>query len=153
MSYHNGSVWPHDTALIAQGLARYGFKTEAVELLTGMFDASSAVDLRRIPELFCGFTRRPGRGPTLYPVACSPQSWAAGAVFMLLSAALGLSIRAAGSEIRFSRPALPPWLQGLTLTHVSLGSGWADVSLTRTAEGVHAVLLKQEGGVRVTTVP
>lgn len=153
MSYHNGSVWPHDTALIAQGLARYGFKTEAVELLSGMFDASSVVDLRRIPELFCGFTRRSGRGPTLYPVACSPQSWAAGAVFMLLSAALGLSIRAAGNEIRFSRPALPPWLQGLTLTHLSLGPGWADVSLTRTAEGVHAALLKQEGGVRVTTVP
>src|SRR5690606_14867347 len=77
MSYHNGSIWPHDTAMIAAGMSRYGFKDEAMKLLTGIFDVSLFVNLNRLPELFCGFSRRPGAGPTLYPVACSPQAWAA----------------------------------------------------------------------------
>ena len=80
MSYHNGSVWPHDNALIAAGLARYGFKDLTIKLLTGLFDASLFVDQRRLPELFCGFERRRGEGPTLYSVACLPQSWASVAV-------------------------------------------------------------------------
>src|SRR5262249_43161444 len=81
MSYHNGSVWPHDNAIIASGLARYGLKIAAGRILAGLFDASLFVDLRRLPELFCGFDRRPGEGPTLYPVACAPQAWSAGAPF------------------------------------------------------------------------
>lgn len=69
MSYHNGSVWPHDNALIAEGLARYGFRDEAARIFEGIFAAASHVDLRRLPELFCGFPRRRAQGPTLYPVA------------------------------------------------------------------------------------
>ena len=86
MSYHNGSVWPHDTALIALGFSRYGLRDAAAQLLTGLFDASSFVDLGRLPELFCGFPRRPGEGPTRYPVACAPQTWASASVFLLLQA-------------------------------------------------------------------
>src|SRR6185503_4788148 len=94
MSYHNGSVWPHDNAIIGAGFARYGFIDGAARILAGLFDASLFVDASRLPELFCGFDRRPGEGPTLYPVACSPQSWAAAAPFLLLQACLGLSIDA-----------------------------------------------------------
>src|SRR5204862_182367 len=111
MSYHNGSVWPHDNALIAAGLARYRLTRPALKILTGLFDASLFVDLHRLPELFCGFPRRPGKGPTLYPVACSPQSWAAGAVFMLLQACLGLRVCAREKQIRIQHPLLPESLQ------------------------------------------
>ena len=77
MSYHNGSVWPHDNAMIAAGFARYGFRREAAKIFEGIFAASTFVDLRRLPELFCGFPRQLTQGPTSYPVACNPQAWAA----------------------------------------------------------------------------
>ena len=79
MSYHNGSIWPHDNAFIAQGLARYGHKSGIHHIFDGLVRATTYMEHRRIPELYCGFRRRPGRGPTLYPAACSPQAWAAGA--------------------------------------------------------------------------
>src|SRR5690606_17822665 len=91
MSYHNGSVWPHDNALIAAGLARYGFKAEAARIFEALFGASVYTELRRLPELFCGFARMRGQGPTLYPVACSPQAWAAAAPIGLIATCLGLS--------------------------------------------------------------
>ena len=91
MSYHNGTVWPHDNALIAYGFSRYGLQDLAVRVLTGLFEAGTYFDLHRMPELFCGFAREPGEGPTPYPVACAPQAWAAGAVFLLLQACLGLA--------------------------------------------------------------
>ena len=84
MSYHNGSVWPHDNAMIALGLARYGLKDAVLQILSGLFDASTYFDQRRLPELFCGFLRRQRKGPTHYPVACSPQAWASAAPFALL---------------------------------------------------------------------
>ena len=90
MSYHDGSIWPHDNALIALGLARYGLKHSVAHLFKGLFDAASYMDLRRLPELFCGFQRERRRGPTLYPVACAPQAWASATPFTLLEAALGL---------------------------------------------------------------
>src|SRR5690606_16727720 len=84
MSYHNGSVWPHDNSLIAAGFARYRFKREAARILTSMFEASEFFELHRLPELFCGFARTAGDAPTVYPVACTPQAWAAGAPYLLL---------------------------------------------------------------------
>ncbi len=99
MSYHNGSVWPHDNAMIGAGMANYGQQTLAGRLLTGMFEAALHLDLNRLPELFCGFHRRPdGTGPTQYPVACAPQAWAAGAPYLLLAATFGFgSARLSGS--------------------------------------------------------
>src|SRR5262249_41227512 len=88
MAYHDGSVWPHDNAIIAHGFARYGLQQCALQVMRGLFDASTFFELRRTPELFCGFPRRAGEGPTLYPVACSPQSWAAGSVFYILQSCL-----------------------------------------------------------------
>ena len=90
MSYHNGSIWPHDNALIALGLARYGLPSAVEQVFKGLFDAATYMDLRRLPELFCGFQRQRGRGPTLYPVACAPQAWASATPFSLLEASLGL---------------------------------------------------------------
>ena len=91
MSYHNGSVWPHDNSLIALGFARYGFKRAVGQVMQGLFEAATYMDLRRLPELFCGFHRERRRGPTLYPVACAPQAWASATPFSLIEAALGLS--------------------------------------------------------------
>src|SRR5206468_3734123 len=107
MSYHNGSVWPHDNALIAAGLARYGLREAVARPLEGLYEASLYVELHRMPELFCGFSRRPGEGPTLYPVACAPQAWAAGAVFLLLKAALGIEVDGQKHEVTLGRPVLP----------------------------------------------
>ena len=112
MSYHNGSVWPHDNALIALGFARYGLNGHTQRLFSGMFDAATYMDLRRLPELFCGFRRRPGKGPTFYPVACSPQAWASAAPFAFLQACLGLELRHAREQIRFRQPRLPEFLDG-----------------------------------------
>src|SRR5207248_2132409 len=115
MSYHNGSVWPHDNALIAWGFSRYGLQEEALALLTGMFGASQYMDLHRLPELFCGFERRPGEGPTLYPVACAPQAWAAAAVFLLVQSCLGLQINGTTGHVSFAYPQLPAFLRQLRI--------------------------------------
>src|SRR5207248_1138877 len=110
MSYHNGSIWPHDNSLIAAGFARYDLKGSAAMLLAGLMDASIFFDLHRLPELFCGFPRRPGESPTLYPVACAPQAWASGAVFLLLQSCLGLDVLAPERKLVFSKPFLPQFL-------------------------------------------
>src|SRR4051812_47538240 len=152
MSYHNGSVWPHDNAIIAAGFSRYGFRDLVVRLLEGMKDASVAVDLRRLPELICGFPRRPGEGPTQYPVACAPQAWASGAVFMLLSAALGLSVDGCANEINLSRPVLPASVPTLRLTGLPVGSGSVDLLLENHPHDVGITVLRRDGDVRVTVV-
>src|SRR5690606_30506290 len=110
MSYHNGSVWPHDNAMIAAGMARYQQRHEASAILTGLYDASKFFALRRLPELFCGFPRRPGEGPTLYPVACAPQIWASGAPLLTLAAVLGISIDGAGQRVVFGHSMLPAYI-------------------------------------------
>lgn len=145
MSYHNGSVWPHDNALIAAGFARYGRRREVLALLTGLFDASLFFDLHRLPELFCGFPRRPGEGPTLYPVACSPQAWASGAVFLLLQACLGLQALASERKLVFSMPCLPEFLQQVTIRRLRVGEACVDLALTRHREDVGVNVLRREG--------
>jgi glycogen debranching enzyme len=152
MSYHNGSVWPHDNAIIAAGFSRYGFRDLVVRLLEGMKEASMAVDLRRLPELICGFPRRPGEGPTQYPVACAPQAWASGAVFMLLSAALGLSVDGCANEISLSRPVLPASVPTLRLTGLPVGAGSVDLLLENHPHDVGITVLRRDGDVRVTVV-
>ena len=127
MSYHNGSVWPHDNALIAAGFARYGRREDTARVFESLFSASTYVDLRRLPELFCGFSRQRSRGPTFYPVACSPQAWAAAAPLYLLQSCLGLSFEAEASRVVFRKPALPDFLNEITLTGLSLPAGKVDV--------------------------
>ena len=115
MSYHNGSIWPHDNALIALGLARYGEKAAVAGIFQALSDAATYMDLRRLPELFCGFTRVRGRGPTLYPVACAPQAWASAAFYALIEACLGIEQDPWAGEIRFRNPVLPPFLDKIVV--------------------------------------
>jgi glycogen debranching enzyme len=150
MSYHNGSVWPHDNALIAAGLARYGFKDHASRILSGLFDASLFVEYR-LPELFCGFYRRDGEGPVPYPVACSPQSWSAAAVFLLLQAVLGMKIDALTSRLSFVRPVLPEFLEEIQIRNLKVGNGSVDFLIHRRARYATVEIERREGHVEVLT--
>ncbi|MFN8638606.1 MAG: amylo-alpha-1,6-glucosidase [Dehalococcoidia bacterium] len=152
MSYHNGSVWPHDNAMIADGLSRYGYKEEALRMFEGMLAASRRMPHTRMPELFCGFPRREQGGPTSYPVANSPQAWAAGAPFLLLRACLGLSVDGVRNEVRLDRPVLPQGLDHVRLERLAVGSLEVDLELHRYPEGVAAVATRRTGDVRVISV-
>ncbi len=152
MSYHNGSVWPHDNALIAAGLSRYGLREPVLRIMTGLLDVSLFADLRRLPELLCGFRRRNGEGPTFYPVACAPQSWASGAVLLLLQAALGLVLDAPGKQIRLVHPALPEWLPNLRIQNLRLGEASVDLNLSRHPLDVEVGLLRREGDVEIVVI-
>jgi glycogen debranching enzyme len=150
MSYHNGSVWPHDNTLIAQGFARYGLKADAARVFTGLFDAASYQEFRRLPELFCGFIRRRRRGPTAYPVACSPQAWAAAAPFGLLAASLGLELDVDRNEVRFTDPVLPSFLDDVFLQGVRLRSSRIDLRLHRDERAdVTLNVVSRQGDLRV----
>lgn len=152
MSYHNGSVWPHDNALIAAGMARYGHHEGALRILAGLFDASLFLDLHRLPELWCGFPRRPGESPTLYPTACAPQAWAAGAGFLLLQSSLGLEIDAPRRRVTFTRPVLPPFLRRVELRNLAIGAARVDVALDRRPDHVHLTVNRGSAGVEIATV-
>jgi glycogen debranching enzyme len=145
MSYHNGSVWPHDNSLIAAGLARYGFREEALRIFEGLFAASTYIDLRRLPELFCGFGRERSQGPTFYPVACSPQAWAAATPFLLLQSVLGLRFETARNSIVFRRPILPTFVGEICLRGLRLGKSTADVALKRSGKAVAIEVLARHG--------
>ncbi len=152
MSYHNGSIWPHDTALIGAGFFKNGLPDAGLRVFSALFDASVSTELHRLPELFCGFGRRLDEGPTLYPVACSPQAWAAGAVDLLLASCLGLSIDARKRRVSFQSPKLPPFLDKVKLLNLSAGEGAVDLLLTRRDAGVSAEVLRRTGGVEVVTI-
>jgi glycogen debranching enzyme len=152
MSYHNGSIWPHDNALVAMGLARYGHASAAARVFHGLFDAAADTDLRRLPELFCGFPRRRARSPVSYPVACSPQAWASATLPGLLAAAIGLSFFPHRNEIRFNRPILPAFLDEVELRGLRVGNCEADVLLRRHAIDVGVTVLRRSGPVNVVTV-
>jgi glycogen debranching enzyme len=151
MSYHNGSIWPHDNAIIASGLARYGFIDGAGKLLLALFDAAFFFDLHRLPELFCGFARRPGEGPVDYPVACSPQAWSAAAVFMLLGACLNISIKGSPAEARFTHAFLPPPISQVRIKNLRVGSTLADLELNRVREDVSLTVLRKEGDLTIVS--
>ena len=151
MSYHNGSIWPHDNSLIGLGLARYGFEADALRILTGLFEASRQFDLARMPELFCGFSRREGEGATRYPVACAPQAWAAGAIFMLLQASLGMEIDAPANRVSFRNPQLPDYLRDVPIRGLRVGRSSLDIGFERRSGGVEVRLLSRRGSVEVVT--
>jgi glycogen debranching enzyme len=149
MSYHDGSVWPHDTAIAAAGLRRYGFIDEFLTLASGLFEAAQYCAGRRLPELFCGFPRVPGYGPTPYPVACSPQAWAAGVVSQLLGEMLGLEPEARENRLTFRRPVLPEWLPWVEVRGLRLKQSRVDVLVTRGRSGAGVEVLDREGDAEV----
>jgi glycogen debranching enzyme len=149
MSYHNGSIWPHDNAFIGAGLKRYGHAKAANRVATAMFDMAVNVEYMRLPELFCGFTRRAPNRPVAYPVACAPQAWAAGAPFLLLQAMLGISPRASANTVTVNKPLLPPWLNVVELHNLQVGGSSIAVVFRRQGETTGFSLLEKEGDVRV----
>ena len=149
MSYHNGSIWPHDNAFIGAGLKRYGHAKAANRLATALFDMAVTVDDMRLPELFCGFTRRSPQRPVAYPVACSPQAWASGAPFLLLQAMLGISATAPENTLLVKKPHLPPWLNTVELHNLRVGRSTISVVFRRQGETTGFSLLEKEGNLRV----
>ena len=145
MSYHDGSVWPHDNALIALGLGRYGLKRAANAIFEGLFDAGCHMELMRFPELFCGFPRRRGTAPTLYPVACQPQAWASAAPFALLEACLGVVCDHERREIQFHNPLLPRFMEEIQIRNLALDGASVDLRLRRHGEGTEVAILSQRG--------
>lgn len=151
LSYHNGTVWPHDNAVIAAGLGRYGLTEHVVPIFEGLVEASRWMIIDRLPELFCGFGRRSGQGPTLYPVACAPQAWAAGAPYLLLASVLGLDVSAPARRVVLRSPRLPAGLDRVTIPAIAVGDATVDLDIRRHGSTVrvdaHAV-----GSVDVQTV-
>ena len=151
MSYHNGSIWPHDNALIAKGFARYGLKDALLQVFKGMYDASKFFDQFRLPELFCGFHRRLEDGPTGYHVACSPQSWAAGTVLMLLEACLGLHLEQP-DRIVLKHTILPDFLQEVALSGLRIKDAEVDLMLRRYRYNVGVEIVRKTGTMEVLVI-
>ena len=149
MSYHNGSVWPHDTAIAAAGFARYGLKAETARLAGGLIEMCGQMDLARPPELFCGFAREPGVPPTLYPVACAPQAWASAAIYSLLQSCFGLRVEAAAGRIVLDSPILPSGMDRVLVRDLEAGSGSVDLLLEHRRGSIAVELPHRTGEVDV----
>ncbi len=150
IGYHTGTVWPHDTALIAAGLKRYGLHKEANRLVGSVFEAAQRFTDFRLPELFCGFDRDTSPLPVPYPVACSPQAWAAAAPFLFLQTMLGLQAHADRAELELFRPQLPEWLSKVTLTNLHVGGSAVDLLFHRWRGTTSAEVLRKAGDISVT---
>jgi glycogen debranching enzyme len=148
MSYHNGSVWPHDNAIIIRGLKKYGFNQEAARVASGLFDAALHYDYYRLPELFCGFTKRSISRPVSYPVACSPQAWAAGSIFMILQALLGIEADAPTSTVYVNSPVLPRWLNEVDVKGLRVGKAAISLKFRRDGDVTSFVVTEKIGTVR-----
>ena len=150
MSYHNGSVWPHDNAIVAAGFSRYGLQNLAAEVLNGLYEASRHIELQRMPELFCGFHKRTeGSGPTLYPVACAPQAWAAGSVFLMLGACLGINVVASKPRIHLFRPSLPEALNELRIDNLQVGDASVYLIFRRSGARIDTQVAGRCGDIEV----
>ncbi len=153
MSYHNGSVWPHDNAMSAFGLAAYGFTGHFNRVFTGIFNAALRSDYQRLPELFCGFHRRNGVAPTQYPIACSPQTWASGALIFMLQASLGIYFEADKRMVIFRRPELPAFLTSVYLRNIQAGPRRSvDILISRYGEDVTIEALRKPGDVHMLII-
>jgi glycogen debranching enzyme len=149
LGYHTGSVWPHDSALIASGLRRYGFDEDFTRIFEGLLDAASRFGDRRLPELFGGFPREEAGEPVPYPVACRPQAWAAGSIPMLLTCGLGLSPDALDRRLRIVRPSLPAGLERVDVTGLQLGEARIDLRFERAGEDVTLADARVDGDAEV----
>jgi len=145
LSYHNGTIWPHDNAICAMGLANYGMNGLAVEVLEGLYNASRYFRHHRLPELFCGLGRQQGDFPVHYPVACSPQAWSSAAFFLLLRACLGLFPDAPRRTLLIQNPRLPAWLEDVHIRGMRVGPTRISLHFTRTGEGTFAAVSGMEG--------
>jgi glycogen debranching enzyme len=151
MAYHNGSIWPHDTALVALGLARYGLKHDVVRIAEGLFAAAQHFELRRLPELFCGFGRHAGESPTRYPTACSPQAWSAASSLLVVQALLGLDIDGLHRRVTLRQPRLPAPLEWMRFTRLSVRDAELDLLCERRGDDVGTSVMRRTGDVALIT--
>jgi glycogen debranching enzyme len=152
MSYHNGSIWPHDNAMSAYGFSRYNLMSEVAQVTAGTFDSTGYFENHRLPELFCGFDRQKGKSPTSYPVACSPQAWSVGAVFMMIQACLGVKINAAEKKITLCHPVLPSFLTDITITNLRVNNKLVVFQVRKNSHGLHATMLSPDADVTIEIV-
>jgi glycogen debranching enzyme len=150
MSYHNGSVWPHDNAIAALGLARCGNRAGVIRIMEGLLDAAVSFRTGSLPELFCGFSREPRLGPVPYPVACHPQAWSAASVFLILQSILGMRIQGFEGRVTINNPILPPWLDWIKVENLKVGQGSVSLDFQRMPSNAAAVeVLDRQGKVEI----
>jgi glycogen debranching enzyme len=149
IGYHIGSVWPHDNALIAAGLKRYGFAREAGLVAEQVLGASRHFREYRLPELYCGFSREESHLPVPYPVACVPQAWAAGAPFSLLQTMLGLRADASANTLELMHPELPEWLEKVIVRDMTVGEAVVDLHVYRSKEGTGVEVVRKTADLSV----
>lgn len=149
LGYHNGTVWPHDNAIIAMGLRKYGFINEMSLLFTGMYEAAKAFEDYRLPECFGGLTRSEYGIPVKYPVACSPQAWASGTVPFMLIASLGIAPDALNNRLIINKPHLPSWLDNVQFNSVKVGNTLTDLNFRRVEEETLVNVSKRSGDINV----
>jgi len=152
MSYHNGSIWPHDNGIIAMGFGRYGLKQPLLRVLTALFDAMLFSEMKGMPELFCGFARRKGMGPTSYPVGCMPQAWSSATVFAMLGATLGVGFDVEAGRVLLTRPTLPDWMDELHLTNLRVRDSAADIVLRRSHGAAALYVTRRDGPIEIVLV-
>ncbi len=147
MSYHNGSIWPHDNSIIASGLSRGGYSDYVIKITTALFEAARLMYYKRLPELFCGFTRQyeMQNPPVNYPVACIPQAWAAGSVFLLIKSMLNIEPDAQGQKLRILNPQLPEWLNFLEIKNINVGEATVNIEFRKTSRGLVIDVYDKQG--------
>lgn len=149
MSYHNGSVWPQDNILVAFGLKKYGLIEQFNKVITSLFGFAQHEPYSRLPELFCGFTRKENNLPTEYPVACSPQAWASGSVFLMLEALLGLQPDAQNNTLHINNPTLPDWLDRVQLRNIKIGNSAIDLIFKKEDDVISFKKLEKRGKLKI----
>ena len=152
MSYHNGSVWPHDNALVAAGLARIRRRSDAIQILEGLLQAVGHLNTGSLPELFCGFPRDERLGPVPYPVACHPQAWSAASIFMIVQAILGIEVRGFECKLIIDSAEMPKWLDWLKIENLKVGDGEVSLIVRRIPEGSAVGIIERRGNVAVEFV-
>jgi glycogen debranching enzyme len=152
LSYHDGTVWPHDNSIVAMGFSLYGMQDLAARVLSGAVDASRQFRHARLPELFCGMSRDDGGLVVSYPVSCSPQAWASGAFFLMLRACLGLHPDAARRTLRIVNPRLPAFLKTLSIEGLRVGDARVTLEFNRTGQGTFAAVRELQGGSLATRI-
>ena len=151
MSYHNGSIWPHDNSIIASGLAKIGKLDLVLKIMTALFEAGRLMYYKRLPELFCGFSRqfRILDPPVSYPVACNPQAWAAASMFLLIQSMLNIEPDAQSNKLRILNPVIPEWLDSLKLKNISIGKSFIDLEFNKSSSGLVIAVPEKRGKLDV----
>jgi glycogen debranching enzyme len=135
VGYHTGTIWPHDNAMIAFGLRKYGFDEDFTRIFEALLETASHADGYRLPELFAGFSRTQYERPVPYPVACHPQAWAAGAIPYLLTGGLGLFADGLDGRLRIRRPSMPAWVSRVEVTNLRICNSRVDLLFERVGAG------------------